>query len=165
MKNIANYISITRIVTSIGLIATNTFSISFNILYIYCGISDILDGYIARKTKSESRIGSILDSISDLIFFIVAFIKIIPLINLPNEIIYWIIIIFLNRIYNIIISYIYNKKIILMHTIANKITGLLLFISPLIFQRSNHILFEIIICMIATFSALQEWYYIRKIKR
>ena len=44
------------------------------ILYFICGFTDILDGYIARKTKTESNFGTKLDTISDLLFFIVMFI-------------------------------------------------------------------------------------------
>ena len=55
--------------------------------YIYCGISDILDGFIARKTKNESEIGAKLDSVSDIIFVVVAMIKILPFLNLTNGII------------------------------------------------------------------------------
>ena len=66
MKNIANYITISRIIMSIALIATNTFSISFYIIYFYCGISDMLDGFIARKSQTESELGVRLDSVADI---------------------------------------------------------------------------------------------------
>lgn len=49
MKNIANYISISRIVMSVLLIITKTFSIPFYIIYLYCGLSDMIDGFFARK--------------------------------------------------------------------------------------------------------------------
>ena len=161
MKNIANYISISRIIMSIVLAITETFSITFYIIYIYCGISDILDGFIARKSKNESKIGARLDSASDIIFVFVAMIKILPIINLTNGIIIWIVFIILIKIVNIICSYIYYKKIILPHTIANKITGFILFIVPFIIVSTNPIIFENIICSIATFAAVQEGYYIR----
>ena len=45
-----------------------------------------------------------------------------------------------------------------------KITGLILFIAPLILIKNNYILFEIIICSIATFAAIQEGYYIKNNK-
>ncbi len=47
MRNLANYISVSRIIMSIMLAITETFSIAFYIIYIYCGISDMLDGFIA----------------------------------------------------------------------------------------------------------------------
>lgn len=161
MKNMANYISISRVIMSIMLLIPETFSIAFYIIYIYCGISDILDGFIARKSKNESKLGARLDSASDIIFVIVAMIKILPIVNLTNGIIIWILIIVFIKIVNVICSYIYYKKIVLLHTTANKITGFILFITPFIIVNTNPIIFQIIICSIATFAAVQEGHYIR----
>mgnify|MGYP003295366928 CR=1 FL=1 len=93
MKNIANYISISRIVMSILLLLTKTLTIPFIIIYLYCGVSDMVDGYIARKCNNTSEIGSMLDSIADIIFVIISIFKIVPFLNLPNVIIIWAIII------------------------------------------------------------------------
>jgi len=161
MKNIVNDISISRAILSIMLLIPKTFSITFYIIYIYCGISDILDGFIARKSKNESKLGARLDSASDIIFVIVAMIKILPIVNLTNGIIIWILIIVFIKIVNVICSYIYYRKIVLPHTIANKITGFILFIAPFIIVNTNSIIFEFIICSIATFAAVQEGHYIR----
>ena len=161
MKNIANYLSISRIIMSIILAISETFSFPFYIIYIYCGISDILDGFIARKSKNESKIGARLDSAADIIFIIVTMIKILPILNLTNGIIIWIVIIVLIKICNIICSFIYYKKVVLPHTVANKITGFILFIAPYIIINADSIIFEIIICCIATFAAVQEGHYIR----
>lgn len=130
--------------------------------YIYCGISDILDGFIARKTKNESEIGAKLDSVSDIIFVVVAMIKILPFLNLTNGIIIWIMFIVLIKIVNAVCSYSYYRKIVLLHTIANKITGLVLFILPFIIVNRNPIIIEIILCGIATIAAVHEGHYIRK---
>ena len=46
---------------SILLFLTETFSSTFYTIYFYCGISDMLDGYIARKSKNESKIGARLN--------------------------------------------------------------------------------------------------------
>ena len=161
MKNIANYITISRIILSILLLATKAFSIPFYIIYIYCGISDMLDGYIARKSKSESNIGAKLDSISDIIFTFVAMIKILPKLDLINGIIIWVVLIIFIKIVNVICSYVYYRKIVLPHTIANKITGFILFVAPFIIFNTDSIILEIIICSIATFAAVQEEHYIR----
>ena len=161
MKNIANYITISRIILSILLLATKAFSIPFYIIYIYCGISDMLDGLIARKSKIESELGARLDSVADIIFVIVSMIKIIPIMNLSKVIIIWLVLIILIKIVNVICSYIYYKKIVFPHTIANKITGLIIFITPFIIVNINPIIFETFICSIATFAAVQEGHYIR----
>jgi len=39
--------------------------------YLLCGISDILDGYLARKLKAQSALGSNLDTFADFIFTMV----------------------------------------------------------------------------------------------
>ena len=161
MKNIANYISVSRIIMSIILFITETFSIAFYTIYIYCGISDMLDGFIARKSKNESDIGARLDSVADIIFVIAAMIKILPILNLANEIIIWVVFIVFIKILNVTCSYIYYKKIVLPHTTINKITGFILFIAPFIIVNTNSIVLEIIICSIATFAAVQEGHYIR----
>ena len=161
MKNIANYVSISRIVMSILLLLTKTLTLPFIIIYLYCGVSDMVDGYIARKCNNTSEIGSMLDSIADIIFVIISIIKILPVLELSNGIIIWVIIIALIKIYNVIYAYICYKNLIFLHTIANKYTGLILFIAPLILIKNNYILFEIIICSIAIFAAIQEGHYIR----
>ena len=161
MKNIANYISVSRIIMSIILFVIETFSIAFYIIYVYCGISDMLDGFIARKSKNESKLGTRLDSVSDIVFVIVAMIKVLPILNLTNGLIIWIVFIVFIKVANLICAYICYKKLVLAHTIANKIIGFILFIAPFIIVNTNSIIFEIIICSIATFAAVQEGHYIR----
>lgn len=161
MKNAANYISVSRIIMSIILCSTKAFSVAFYIIYTYCGISDMLDGFIARKSKNESKIGDRLDSASDIIFVIAAMIKILPALNLSKGIIIWTVIIALIKVTNMIFSYISYKKILLPHTVANKITGFALFIAPFIIFNTNPIIFEIILCSIATFAAVEEGHYIK----
>ena len=165
MKNIANYISISRIIMSIALLIPKTFSITFYIIYIYCGLSDILDGFLARKYKITSEFGAKIDSIADIIFVFVSILKIIPVIEIPIAIYIWITIIILIKVFNIICGYKYYKKLTLLHTTANKITGLILFVVPLIMGVIDIKILEILICGIATFSAIQESYYIKIGKR
>ena len=111
MKNIANYISISRAIMSVMLLIPETFSIVFYIIYVYCGISDMLDGFVARKSKNTSEIGARLDSIADIVFVIVAIVKILPVLSLSNGIVIWAIIITLIKMINVICSFIYYKKL------------------------------------------------------
>lgn len=70
----ANIITLTRIIFSISLPFIKKNNLLFLLLYTICGLTDILDGYIARKTKTESSFGAKFDTIADLIFFIIIFI-------------------------------------------------------------------------------------------
>lgn len=165
MKNIPNYISISRIIMSIALLIPKTFSITFYIIYIYCGLSDMLDGFFARKYKITSELGAKIDSIADMIFVFVSVLKIIPFIEISIAIYIWIIIIMLIKIFNIIFGYIKYKKLTVLHSVANKITGFLLFILPLIIEFLDIKIITTLICGIAIFSAIQESYYIKIRKR
>ena len=161
MKNIANYISISRIIMAIILLLPKTFSKTFYIIYIYCGLSDILDGFLARKYKIISKFGAKIDSVADMLFVGVSLLKILPVIEISIGIYIWIIIIVLIKVFNIILGYIYYKQLTLLHTIGNKITGLVLFVIPLMMNFIHIKILEILICSVATFSAIQEGHYIR----
>ena len=70
MKNLANYISISRIILAILLLFTEPLSIYFFTIFILCGISDVLDGYIARNHGENTSFGAKLDSFGDIVFFL-----------------------------------------------------------------------------------------------
>lgn len=157
MKNLANYISISRMVLSVVLIKTKVFSVLFYLIYCYCGLSDILDGHIARKNKKETKEGAMIDSIADIIFVLVSILKTLPALNLSKRIIIWIVAITVIKFCNIILGCIYHKRLVLPHTIPNKITGILVFIIPFVHVK----ILYIIVLTIATFSAIYEGYYIK----
>lgn len=161
----ANIISSSRILISLLLIIFPSFSIPFYILYSLSGTSDILDGYVARKTNTESKLGERIDSIADFIFIIVCLIKILPVINIPFIVIIFIISIFIIRITNIILGFVYFKKLTMLHSILNKITGLLLFISVYFIKLIPILIISIPLCLIAFISSMNESYLIIKKKR
>ncbi len=146
---------------SIVLIPTKIFSLLFDSIYLYCGISDMLDGNIARKSGNTTEIGSILDSIADITFVVVSIMKIVPFLNLPDKIMIWVMIITFIKISNAICVYIYHRKLVFPHTIANKITGFILFIAPFLLLKNHDLLWEVMICSIATFAVIQEGHLIR----
>ena len=121
----------------------------------------MVDGTVARKTNSVSEFGARLDTTSDFIFFAVTFIKLLPVIHIPKWIWVWIVIIAIIKIFNVILGFIYTKKLITLHTVMNKITGLLLFLLPPSLQLVEIKYSLIAVCIVATFSAIQEGYYIR----
>ena len=64
-----NICTMLRIVGTVGLLLIRPLTLPFYLLYTFCGITDVLDGTIARATNSTSEFGARLDSISDLIFY------------------------------------------------------------------------------------------------
>lgn len=160
-KQIANIITSSRILSSISLLLCPVFSTGFYIMYLFCGITDMVDGTIARKTKSASEVGARLDTIADLVFAAVCFIKILPLMQFPAWLWIWIVVIAATKIGNIIWGLISIQKPISTHTVLNKVTGFLLFLLPLTLRFIEPIFSSAAVCIIATLSAINEVYYTR----
>ena len=159
-KQIANIVSSCRILLSITLLFCPVFSVCFCGIYLLCGFTDMVDGTIARKTNSASEFGARLDTTSDFLFFAVTLIKLMPVIHIPKWIWVWIVIIAIIKIFNVILGFAYTKKLISLHTLMNKITGLLLFLLPTTLQFIESRYSFAVVCIIATIAAIQELCYI-----
>lgn len=160
-KHIANIITISRILSCIYLLISSVFSISFYIIYLFCGITDMIDGTIAKITKSTSELGARLDTVADSVFVTVCFVKILPLMQFPVWLWTWIIIVAIIKIGNIVFELLFNKKMISIHSILNKVAGLLLFFLPLTFSFINPIYSSLVVCFVATLAAIDEGYNTR----
>ena len=160
-KHIANITTGCRIFGSALLLFFPVFSVQFYILYLFCGFTDMVDGTIARKTNSTSNFGSRFDTVADFVFVAVSLIKILPAIQLPKFLWIWLSVIAIIKFSNIMMGIIYKKKLISLHTIMNKITGILLFLLPLTLHFIELKYSSVVVCSIATFSAIQEGYYFR----
>ena len=130
------------------------FSPQFYGFYIAAGISDIIDGTVARKTGSSSEFGAKFDSIADLFFVTAAAVKIFPQISLPKFIWIWTGVIAVVKIARIVVACIRGKKFYIPHSIANKITGFLLFIFPFTIPFVDVRLSAGIVCAVATVAAV-----------
>ena len=134
----------------------------FYILYLFCGLTDMIDGTIARKTGAVSKFGAKLDTVSDFVFMIVCCVKILPIIRIPEFLWVWITLIALIKILNIVAVLIRKKKLISIHSVLNKITGLALFLLPTTLNFVESTYSVVIICVIATIAVMQEVYFIVK---
>ena len=157
-KHIANIITGSRIVLSLPLLFIPLSSAWFYALYLLCGLSDMIDGTVARKTKSASDFGARLDTVSDFVFMTVALIKFVPNLHIPVWQWIWIGVIAIIKLGNSAWGFVRTKKLISPHTVLNKITGLLLFLLPVTisFVDLTHTL--PIVCAVATVAAIHEVY-------
>ena len=161
-KQIANIITSCRILLSIILLFCPVFSVCFYGIYLLCGFTDMVDGTVARKTNSVSEFGAKLDTTSDFLFFAVSFIKLLPIIHIPKWIWVWIVVIAIIKITNIVLGFVCRKKLVALHTVLNKTTGLLLFLLPPALQFIEPRCSFAVVCIIATIAAIQEFCYIIK---
>ena len=161
-KHIANIITGSRIVFSLLLLFIPLSSALFYIFYLFCGLTDMIDGTVARKTGAVSNFGVKLDTAPDFVFMAVCVVKLLPKINISVWLWIWIAIIAIVKVINIVMGFIRRKKLVALHTFLNKITGLLLFLLPLTLQFILPTYSFAVMCTIATIAAIQEGYYIIK---
>lgn len=158
----ANLITLFRMVCSIEMLFVRAFSVEFYGLYLVAGISDMLDGFVARKTKTTSEFGAKLDSIADVTMVMVCTFLILPRLQIPLWVWVWMGIIAGIKGINLISGIVLHKKIVLPHTLANKLTGLLLFLFPLFVGWVEAEYLALPLCAVASFAAIQEGYAIGK---
>ena len=137
------------------------FSRAFYALYITAGVSDIVDGTIARKTGTVSEFGSKLDTVADFVLVVVCMIKLIPVIQIPTWLLVWIIMIAVIKAINLISGYAMRKEMVVLHTAMNKVSGVMLFMLPLTLKVIDLKYSGSVVSAVATFAAIQEGHYIR----
>ena len=157
----ANTITFFRIAASIVLLFCPVFSLAFYVFYIAAGFSDMLDGFVARKTDTVSKLGERLDTIADFVFVLVCLIKLLPILSIPAWLYVWIGIIALIKVVNIISGFVVQKRFVPVHSVMNKATGVLLFLLPLTIPAVPLNYAAIVVCAAATSAAIQEGHFIR----
>ena len=157
----ANTITFFRIAASIVLLFCPVFSPAFYVFYIAAGLSDMLDGFAARKTDTVSILGARLDTIADFVLVVICLIKLIPVLRIPAWLYIWIGIIAFIKVVNIISGFVVQKRFVAVHSVMNKVTGVLLFLLPLTIPAVPLKYSAIVVCAAATFAAIQEGHFIR----
>ena len=158
-KQLANVITISRILCSIGMLYCPVFSFGFYAIYLFCGFTDAIDGIIARKTMTVSEFGARLDTAADIVLVAAGLVKILPLIHLPVWLWIWIAIITTIKTGNILWGLICSRRLISIHTILNKATGVLMFLFPFTLGFIEPMYSSVMVCSLATVSAINEMYY------
>ena len=158
---LANALTICRIIFSLALLVPPALSPAFLAVYAAAGLTDMADGYIARRTNTESELGARLDSIADFTLAAVCLVKILPAITVPIWLWIWVSLIIMVKAVNVISGFVMEKRLVLPHTIANKVAGIAVFLVPFALPFMDIAIPAIPACAIATFAAVQEGHFIR----
>ena len=119
----------------------------------------MLDGYLARRLHAESKTGAVLDSVADICFVVCCAIQLLTIFQIPTWLWIWAGLIVVIKLINQVSALIVCRGFRFPHTMANKLTGLLLFLAvPMMFCSIVPIA---IVAGIATFAAVQEGHFIR----
>jgi phosphatidylglycerophosphate synthase len=156
MKVVPNCITFCRIGLSFLLLFLQPLSAAFFAIYILCGFTDLADGLIARKTGTTSDLGAKLDSAADMIFIGVSLFTLYPYLGLTLGILLWIFIIGIIRVASIMTALHKYRTFASIHTYGNKLTGIIVFITPLWLSHNHYTIWINVVCVVATLSAVEE---------
>ena len=160
LTQLPNIISTLRIAGSLGLLLCDVTGVVFWIIYGLCGISDIVDGWLARKLKCATRTGALLDSLADICFVACLCPLLLPILELPQWLWLWAGVIVAIKVMNQLSALVMYGRCCFPHTLANKWAGFLLFIAvPMTIWSIIPIS---IAAFVATFAAIQEGHAIRR---
>lgn len=162
MANILTIIRLIGTIPLIILICNNGLTISSLLLFIFLGITDFLDGYIARKYNKCTEFGKVVDGIADkFLMFSVTIVllvkKIIP---------FWTLIIFIRDLLSCVFAICYAKrtKIILKSNVYGKMKTTFHILSiALVLLLGKWNIISSILLIIAILLLVPEVFFILKI--
>lgn len=156
--NIADTVTASRIVLSLVLLFLPLRSMHFLAVYTLSGLTDALDGYLARKNGTVSAFGARLDSIADLCFFGVVILKLLTVVfvELPECMWYAVCAVFAVRLAAYIVGALRYRRFAPLHTWLNKLTGGAIFLLPYALVFSYGTGYLRIVCALALLAAAEE---------
>lgn len=156
--NTADTITSVRIAASFFLLFLPLRSGWFFVIYTLTGLTDVLDGWLARKTGTASEFGARLDSMADLLFYGILLLRLFPVLwqTLPTAIWYAVTAILLVRLAAYVVSAIKYHRFAFLHTWLNKLTGGAVFLLPYMLAASAVIGYCWAVCILAFAASLEE---------
>lgn len=156
MKYLANLISLARILLSFLLLLTGPLTLPFYFIYGLCGVSDMLDGYLARKYNCASRMGALLDSLADAVMVFLLLFLLVPLLHWPLWALWWTEAVLLIRALSLAAGLVRFRTLAFLHTYLNKAAGFVLFFFPFFFGLLPDGCAISIVCGAAAISGAEE---------
>ena len=139
-----------------GLLIFSSFSTTWLALYAWCGVSDVLDGLLARCWHLDSVFGAKFDSFADTAFVVVLIVELFSQLIEHVWLTAWISIIISIRLISLTVCYKRFKKLSFLHTTANKITGITALFAVVLIPWFGLVITFVPSCILATLSAVQE---------
>ena len=155
-KQAANIVSGSRIVGAIILFFFQDVTGWFLALYCYCGISDLIDGPIARKTGHTSVVGAMLDTVGDVLTYL-ALAKILIMHKyVPMWVIVWMLCTAVGFAASGFIALKRFGKFSLVHSLFGKFLGVSVFALPFAMKFNFGVAWMAVICTISSIAAVES---------
>lgn len=158
LRCVPNALSLTRVPMSVSLLIVKPFSAAFFFLYLLCGLTDLLDGRLARRFRVESSVGAKLDGIADFTFFGCSFYVILTTLSIPEFLLVWVALIVVIRAVSLAVATRKFHSWAALHTQANKLTFVMYYLFPLCSWMFGVALAGTVLCAITTYAFLEEAY-------
>lgn len=154
----ADFVTLLRMAGTLALPTLRPLSPAFLWIYALTGLTDVLDGWIARKTETASPFGARLDSIADLLFYAVMLLRVFPALwqLLPGGIWYAVAGILAIRVSAYLVAAVKYRLFASMHTYLNKLTGLVVFMIPFLLSTGYAAAYCWRVCGVAALAAMEE---------
>jgi len=143
---------------AIPLMLLTPFELPFMIIYVMAGVSDMIDGPLARKYNVTSQLGATLDASADILLILIVVFRILPLIEFSSWLVVWIAIVIIIKALSSVVGYIRHKRFILLHTYLNKFFVVVLFLFPIFYLFVETDILIIVLLAIATIAFLEDIY-------
>lgn len=164
IRLLPNLITSLRIILSAALFAAEPSGTAFWTIYLFCGASDIADGFFARRFCAESLFGSRLDTAADIAFAAACAVKLLPLMKLSPVVLALAAAAAALKIAAAIIGKAKGRNTLFEHSAANKALGLTVFLLLPFFKQRYFCLCAGTACCFALFVAAHELIHNIKLK-
>jgi len=152
---VPNTLTASRILVSLIILIGRIQNLPFLLLFLYAGLSDMADGYFARRHNCQTELGAKLDSFADIFMFGVVFQRCYRDVLNSKLILYWSLAILITKIGTVILLKIRFHILGIVHTMGNKILGILLFSLPFWGRETREPVLSAI-CFFASAVVLEE---------
>lgn len=155
---IPNCITALRILGAAVILVLPPFTILFYIVYTLCGVSDVVDGFLARRMGVTSELGSRLDSVADLLFYTGMVLRVFPALwqILPWQIWCGLGAVLLLRAGSYAAAGVKFRRFAAVHTYLNKLTGAAVFGVAYALVLPIGVPYCIVACAIGGLASLEE---------
>ena len=133
-------------------------SVPFFALYLFCGVTDVADGAIARGGGTVSEFGARLDSVADIFFNAVTLCRLFPVLSglLPRAV-WWVAGgVLAVRLAAYLAAFCRYRRFAALHTYLNKLTGILLFALPFFLLTPVAAAFSFAVCGAGAIASAEE---------
>jgi len=165
----ANYLTAARILCGVLILFCPMFSGRFYVLYLIGGLTDAIDGTVARMTGTASDFGAKLDTVADLVFIPAVIVKLIAALSVPLWFLVWVGGIICLKLTGLVLGFVRYRHFPAVHSKLNKLCGAVVFLIPFFLSASYawqaRAFVVVAACLLASVAAVQEFIYIMQGKQ